>query len=217
LNLRTILSADGTRAYFNNDGAHFSIDTASGAIFNSSVGPSCCYGDEDLALAANQVQLQATGYLYDSDLNGAAAHAYNDREASDISYVYGTKFSPDGSLLFQPSTQGLDIYDGRIGTLLSRLAISAPLSTNYDALVSDGRDSILVAITGTSGNGIAVLDVSSFQEPAPLPYAIKPAATLNGTKARGSAHSNNPPGDAPDNQCAIEASEDHPARHQSLF
>jgi hypothetical protein len=103
-------------------------------------------------------------------LNGESVFALNDREIQDISYVYGTKFNPDGNLLFQPATRGMDIYDGRVGTLRSRIAFPVPLSTNYDALVSDGTDTILIAITGTSGDGIAVVDLSSISEPAALPY-----------------------------------------------
>jgi hypothetical protein len=177
LNLRTVMSADGTRVYFNDDGYIFSVDTATGAMFNSNVGQGCCYGDYDLSLAPNQIQFEASSYLFDSDLNGAAPFVFNDREILGISYVYGTKFSPDGSLLFQPAAQGVDVIDGRIGKLRSRVAFSATLSPNYDALVSDGKDNILVAITGTTGNGVAVLDFSSLQEPAPLPYAAITAET----------------------------------------
>ena len=45
------------------------------------------------------------------------------------------------------------------------------LNSNYDALVSDGRDNILVAITGQNGDGVAVIDLWSLTEPPPLPYA----------------------------------------------
>jgi WD40 repeat protein len=171
LNLRTVMSADGTRVFFNNDGYIFSVDTATGAMFNAAVGQGCCYGDYDLSLAANQIQLEASSYLYDSDLNGAAPFAFNDREILGISYLYGTKFSPDGSLLFQPATQGVDVIDGRIGRLRARIAFSTSLSPSYDALVSDGKDNIIIAITGTTGGGVAVLDLSPLQEPVPLPYA----------------------------------------------
>jgi hypothetical protein len=44
------------------------------------------------------------------------------------------------------------------------------LSQNYDALVSDGKDNVLIAITGQNGTGIAVVDLSSLSEPLPLPY-----------------------------------------------
>jgi YVTN family beta-propeller protein len=182
LQLRTVVSADNSRAYFNVLGDVVAFDTATNAMFQASVGQGCCYGDYDLTLSPNQTQLEGTGYLFDSDLNGAAAFALNDREVLNVSYVYGAKFSPDGSLLFQPATQGMDIYDGRTGTLRTRLAFSIPLSPNYDALVSDGKDNILVAITGTTGAGVAIVDLSSIPEPAPLPYiaaAANPSRAIN--------------------------------------
>lgn len=202
LNLRTVISADNTRAYFNNDGYIFSIDTATGKLFSGSVGQGCCYGDYDLTLAPNQTRFEASSYLFDADLNGEAAFALNDREILDASYVYGTKLSPDGSLLFQPSTQGMDIYDGRVGPLRSRVAFSIPLSTNYDALVSDGKDSVLIAITGTSGNGVAVVDLGSIPEPAPLPYAITASTSLNDMTMRKSNRFNATPSTRPNTQGA---------------
>jgi hypothetical protein len=102
----------------------------------------------------------------------------NDREASDVSYVYGAKFSPDGSLLFQPSANGVDVFDGRLGLLLKRIALPFALSTNYDALVADGSDNKLIAITGANGDGIAVLDLTSIAQPAPLGYAAQRSASL---------------------------------------
>ena len=178
LYLRTTISADNTRAYFNNLGNVFSIDTATGTLFSASTGQGCCYGDYDLTLAPNQVQFEASSIMFDADLNGSADFAFNDREIIDINYVYGTKFSPDGSLLFQPSVQGMDIYDGRTGILRSRAAFSVPLSTNYDALVSDGKDNILLAITGATGNGIAVLDLTTVSEPPPLLYVAAVSSQL---------------------------------------
>jgi WD40 repeat protein len=191
LYLRTALSADNTRAFFNDDGYVFSLDTATGLILSASSDPDCCYGDYDLTLAPNQTQFEATSVLYDSDLNGAADFTMNDRELLDVSYVYGTKFSPDGSLLFQPSMQGMDIYDGRLGILRGRIAFSVPLSTNFDALVSDGKDSVLIAITGTNGDGIAIVDLSAVPEPPPLSYAagIESSASRIATSNKSAARS----------------------------
>jgi hypothetical protein len=64
----------------------------------------------------------------------------------NISYVYGVKSSADSTLLFQPTTNGIDVMDGRLGNLVNRVALSVSLSQNYDALVSDAVDSVLIAI-----------------------------------------------------------------------
>jgi hypothetical protein len=85
--------------------------------------------------------------------------------------------SPDGSLFFQPGTQSIDIFDGRVGAFLERVGLPVPLSANYRALVSDNKDNVLVAITGT-GNGIAVVDLNSLPEPEPLAWLAPDAAPL---------------------------------------
>jgi hypothetical protein len=121
-------------------------------------------------LSSNQTQFGASASLYDSNLNEESNLTMNDREITSISYVYGNKLSPDGSLFFQPSTSGIDIFDGHLGTLRNRLALPFLLSQNYDALVANGKDNILLAITGATGDGIAVLDLSFLAEPASLPY-----------------------------------------------
>jgi len=56
----------------------------------------------------------------------------------------------------------------RLPTLRSRIALPFALSQNYDALVADGRDNALIAITGANGTGIATIDLSSLSEPVPL-------------------------------------------------
>jgi hypothetical protein len=170
LYLRTAISQDNSRVFFNNDGYVFTMDTTTNVLVSASAGPGCCYGNYDLALSKNQIQFTATNYLYDSDLNAESFYSLNDREIESVSYVYGVKLSPDGSLVFQPDTNGIDVLDGRIGNLRNRIAIPVALSLNYDALVSDGRDNVLVAITGADGDGVAIVDLTSIPEPPPLSY-----------------------------------------------
>lgn len=176
-NLRTVISSDNSRVYFNDDGYVFSIDTATDKIHSARDGQGCCYGDYDLTLASGQQQFEATSFLYDASLNAESFYALNDYEVLNISYVYGAKLVADGSLLFQPSTNGIDVLDGRLGNLLMRIALPVALSTNYDALVEDVKDNNLIAITGTTGTGIAVLNLNSISEPAPLPYLKTPVTS----------------------------------------
>ena len=168
---RNAISSDNARVFFNNDGQPFSVDTATDTVSYAPISPGCCYGDYDLSLSSNQISLEATSYVYDTNLNAASYLALNDYESLNTTYVYGVKLSPDGSLLFQPSVAGIDVFDGRVGTLRTRIALPYALSQNYDALVSDGTDNMLIAITGATGDGIAVLDLTSLSEPAPLSYA----------------------------------------------
>lgn len=108
--------------------------------------------------------------MTDSSLIIEGFQALNWRESFDADYVYGAVISPDGSLLFQPGSQSIDVFDGRTGVFRSRVSLSAPLTPNYRALIGDEEDNILLAITGDTGDGIAVIDLSSIPEPNPLPY-----------------------------------------------
>lgn len=167
--LRNAISSDNSRVFINEEGEVQSIDTATDTVSTANNVFGCCYGDFELALSSNQAQFTATAYLYDFELDAESYYAQNDREILNIAYVYGAKFSGDGRLLFQPSTNGIDVLDGNLGNLLNRISIPVVLSSNYDALVEDGADNILIAITGT-GDGIAIVDLSSISEPQPLAY-----------------------------------------------
>jgi len=91
-------------------------------------------------------------------------------ESLDATYVYGGAFSADGSLYFQPGSQAIDVFDGVTGAFRSRIALPVPLCPNFRALVSDGTDNRIIAITGNTGDGIAVIDLSSLPEPAPVTW-----------------------------------------------
>jgi hypothetical protein len=170
--LRNAISSDNSRVFYNEQGYVFYVDTATDTLFRPTLEEWCCYGDYELTLAADQGQFSANSYLYDFNLNPESYYALNDREVMNIAYVYGAKLSADGSLLFQPSTNGIDVLDGRLGNLLNRIALSGSLSSTDDALVADGNDNVLIAITG-SGDGIAIVDLTSIMDPPPLPYARK--------------------------------------------
>jgi WD40 repeat protein len=192
INFHLALSKDNSRAYFNDQGQMLYVDTASNTVVYKPVGDGCCYGDYDLHLANNQSSIEATGYLYDGDANGQAGLALNLREAMNTQYVDGTAFSPDGTLLFQPSTNGIDVFDGRLFTLRTRIALPVALGQYYDALVAGGPDDKLLAITGATGTGIAIIDLTSLSEPDPLPYltmmsGFAPTFRLNGSAPTGAA------------------------------
>lgn len=193
--LRTVLKADNSVVYGNDDGEVFSVNTGTGGITYEPTEPGCCYGDYDLALSSDQSRLAATGYFYDSSLNAESYEVPNIRESMNISYLYGEKLSPDGRLLFQPTNIGIDVLDGKLGNLLDRIALPVALSPNYDDLVSDGKDNDLIAITGASGDGIAEIDLTSVTSPAPLPYSPSTATTTRFAtfNTPSTAQSTNPP------------------------
>jgi hypothetical protein len=110
-------------------------------------------------------------------LNPESYIAYAERETWNVSAVFGEKVSPDGNLLFSPLLNDIDVIDAKRGNLLTRISLSVALSPNYDALVSDGQDNVLIAITGQTGSGIAVIDLTAVPEPPSVPWttnAVKP-------------------------------------------
>ena len=56
---RTVISADNSRVYFNIVG----FETSTGTKFPASIAQVGCQDDEDLTLAPNQLQLEASSYL----------------------------------------------------------------------------------------------------------------------------------------------------------
>ena len=181
--------------------ATFSISIPRRAQSPATVDQECCYGRYELALSSGQTQFAASNYLYDINLNAESSLTLNDREGIGISYVYGAKLSPDGTSFFQPSTNGIDVFDGRLGILLNRIALPFSLSANYDALVEDGQDNKLIAITSNqrrrycrSGSDVsqrawAITLRCCHPRPTPRKFRIQAAHKAEWGSVRHSRHS----------------------------
>jgi len=178
--LRVAIAPDNSRVYFNEDGQLISIDTATDTPTYERTDQSCCYGDYDLTLSNDGTRLEATSYLYDGQLNAQASLSLSSLQFGNATYVFGNKFSADGNLLFSPTTNGIDVYDARLGLLRSRLVLPVGLAGMFDSLVSDGTDNEIVAITG-NGDGIAIIDLSWLSEPPVLPYESRSTGRFAGT------------------------------------
>lgn len=177
--VRIALSSDQSRLYFSVEGSVGYFDTNAGqATYAPSNNEDIGQGSDELVLCANQTSLFANGLILDSNLNNLGLQTLDNAESFDANYVYGAALSTDGSLLFQPGVQFIDVFDGRTGSFRARVSLPVQLSTNFRALVSDNQDSRLVAITGATGNGIAVVDLNSLSEPEPLPYVSAQASPL---------------------------------------
>jgi len=174
---RLALSSDGSRVYFNIEGSVGYFDTVAGqSTFAPANSEAIGQESEELVLGANQTSLFANGLILDSNLNNLGLQALDTAESADANYLYGAALSTDGSLLFQPADQFIDVFDGRTGSFRARISLPVQLSPNFRALISDNQDSVLVAITGATGNGIAVINLNSIPEPGPLPYALAQAS-----------------------------------------
>lgn len=165
---RVVLSNDNQRLYLNVGGLIFDLDTTTDTFVFNPVIPA---SDFELALSSNQTWMSATGWLMDTNLNPQSFLTLTDRQVASSTLVFGAKLSPDGSLLFQPLVDGIDVFDAKLGSLRTRIALPIALSANYDAVVADGKDNVLVAIAGANGDGgVAVIDLTSLPLPAPLPF-----------------------------------------------
>jgi len=167
---RVLLTSDNARVFINDGGLPIALDVATDTpYFNPII---LLEGDYELTLASNGTRMSASEFLTDTNLNPISFSAYAERETWNVFAVFGEKMSPDGNLLFSPLLNAIDVLDGHLGNLLTRISLPVALSANYDALIADGQDNVLVAITGRTGTGIAVVDLSTVAEPPPFPFAV---------------------------------------------
>ncbi|MEO6806724.1 MAG: hypothetical protein ABI286_07510 [Edaphobacter sp.] len=170
-NLRLAMSTDGSRVYFCNDGEVGYVDTTANTYQIGSIGPLGTFsGGFELVLSPDQTRLAAGGLITDNNGNGISMQSLGWDASYDADYVYGAAFSSDSSVLFQPGVNAIDAYDGFSGQFLSRTSLPVQLSGNFRALVSDGTDNVMVAITGETGDGIAVIDLDGVARPTTKPY-----------------------------------------------
>ena len=166
---RVLMTDDNTRVYINDCCGPIEMDIASEeTYYNPIVG---LEGDYEMTLSSNGTWMSASEFLTDTNMNPESYLTYAERETWNVLAVYGEKLSPDGNLMFAPLQNAIDVMDGKRGTLMTRISLPVALSANYDALVADGKDNVLIGITGATGTGIAVIDLTSVPEPPPLPYA----------------------------------------------
>jgi len=124
-------------------------------------------GLRDLAVSADGSTVDIDGYLTDSSLNPENLPAYVEWETWLPEGVYGQKLNHDGSLPFQPLTDGVDILSRNTGRLLFRVQVPGGLNDVYDALFTTGDANTIGVITPT---GVSFLDLSSLPLPVATPF-----------------------------------------------
>ena len=167
---RVLLTRDNLHVYYSHlGGSVFLLDTQTDQIM---VNPLVGVLDGELSLAANGVTVSGSQYLLDSSLNIRAQVAANEITDYDKIYNIGEKTSPDGKFLFQLLQQGIVVVDAYTGLQVTRVGLPLATTFTYDALVTDTTDDLVVAITGTTGDGITIIDL------APS-LALQPSLTAN--------------------------------------
>jgi len=159
---RVLLSPDGSKLYGNDGGWAFWLDTSNDQISNSSWISSWDYSDMDLAVSADGSTVDNGGIFADPSLNPEMETDYVDWETWFPSAVIGQKLNQDGSVLFQPLTDGIDLMARNTGHLLYRVQIPVSPADVYDSLVvAEGKDTLAVITSG----GVSLVDLSSLPIP----------------------------------------------------
>ncbi len=173
--MRTLLTPDNQSVFVENGGGLSKIDTSSDSVETAAgqyVPTDPLF--YDLALSPDGTSIVGGFWLFDlSTLQVHTPIETNEQWAQGQSTLYGSKFSADSKLIFKPEPNAIDVISVSTGLPFARIALPFALNSNFDALVADGTDNVFIAITGASGTGIAVIDVSSVPEPS-IKAPVKP-------------------------------------------
>jgi hypothetical protein len=177
---RVRLSPDGSRVYCNIGGILFWIDTSSNqAYFPSGITYLLSGAFPDFALSGDGSTVDNEGYFVGSDGSVENVTAYEDWETWFPTAATGQQLNSDGSILYQPLTDGIDLVARNTGRLLYRIQIPAAPASVYDALVVGPGGNMLAVITTA---GVSLIDLSSLpissQVSQPFPASRRPATAF---------------------------------------
>ena len=159
--VRVLLTPDGNWVFVNDgrgDAGVWVVDTSNDSLTEGIQATLAGDGNEDAALSGDGTVLLASDLLTDDSLNVFGDITYVDRNTWLPVALYGQKVSSDGSLIFQPLTDGIDVHDGASGLLLYRVQFPVQFANVYDALALDNTDNLIFAITSS---GIVQIDLHS--------------------------------------------------------
>jgi len=172
-----LISRDNANVYYlaPQVGSYGFLYSVSTATDEGSYLPGVC-SNTDMALSPDGHTLAAGNVFFDSNTIPRAHFGWDMLFSVQPPIpVQGEKFSADGKLLFQPEEQSILVIDSARALPLDRIGLPVKLSFHFDALVSNGVDNVLVAITDP-GDGIALIDLSAVPEPGD--QSISPSAAL---------------------------------------
>ena len=132
---RVLLSPDGTRVYCSFEGAPFWLDPTTDQMHFSQTTASNSGGLPDLAVSSDGSTVVADGFLTDFLLNPKTVPLYVDWETWLPFATTGQKLNANGSLMYQPLEDGIDVLSVETGRLLYRVQISTHILDVYDSLV----------------------------------------------------------------------------------
>jgi len=171
LSCRVVQSSDGSHIYGNDTGLGFSfwVDPSNDQVTLSSTSWGMSGEISDLAVSGDGGTVVVHGRFGDSSMNFESIIANTDWEWLYPSVANGNapwatttlsgmKLNRDGSILFMPLNNGIDLYARNTGRLLYRVQIPVALVPVFDPLVAGKGTNVLAVITT---NGVSILDMSS--------------------------------------------------------
>jgi len=174
---RVLLSPDQTKVYTNLGWTSFWVDTSTDTVYPApgllAGGPS----PVDSAISADGSTVAMAGYFADAQLSAENSPAYIDWETWLPALTYGQKLSQDGSILYQPLTNGIDLIERNTGRLLYRVQVPGAVANVFDSVILGAAGGTLGYITSS---GITFVDLSSLTIPgaASTPFQARSASNL---------------------------------------
>jgi len=161
--IRVLQSPNGS-IYSQIEGIVFRVDPSTDKITVASAINSNSGGNLELALSADGSTLATNGFLADSAMNPINIPSYLDRETFIPIATLGQKLNRDGSILFQPLTDGIDMISTATGRLEWRIELPINLPAIYDSLVVNGIDNKVLAIGDSS---VVIVDLNQLAQLQP--------------------------------------------------
>ena len=169
---RVLVSPDQKRVYSTIGTIVFWLDTTTDTVHQNRAASTNAASQPDGAISADGSTLWIGGYITDASLNLETEPAYIDWETWLPATNYGQKFNTDGSILYQPLTDGVDVIERNTGHLLYRVQVPVTLANVYDPMLLGKAAGTLGFLTS---NGVTLVDLSNLSIPsgasAPFPAA----------------------------------------------
>ena len=180
---RLLLSPDQSTVYVNLAGAVYRIDTATNTIAEDSA-LSQGFQTADGAISSDGSTISLNGYLTDSSLIAETLPAYIDWETWLPTATFGQQLSQDGSILYQPLTNGVDMIERNTGRLLYRVQVPGTQASAYAPMFLGASAGVLGYLTTA---GVTFVDLSSLPIPAAAstPFPAARPAEWTGTPTEG--------------------------------
>jgi DNA-binding beta-propeller fold protein YncE len=166
---RVLLSTDGNTVFVDDEGGLALYDVPTGS-WSTLIGSEVA--NSDLAISGDNSRLVGTFALIDWSRGYLGTPAWSDLDLSDTqTLVMGEKMDRNGTVLFQPWTQALDIVDLSHLVKQQRIALPYPAQNVFDALVWD------------DDNDTAYMIVSDglLEIPVALPLLLQSATPSSGS------------------------------------